>query len=759
MAACVEGVQSKTLSFLLVRTLWRAEQVQSRMRHWLGPCPRPVQNLRLQRSLSFIRCRELGFRPPRCSGGGVLGGELTDAYSVEVRSPSEMIKSKYFYDKLFETVVTDYSIGYGPEDLRRLRRVQKLPHGGCVNCASWSSDLEHLATGSDDRLVKIWRLGKDDPVEIIETGHRGNIFCVEQTPQSPDTYYTCAMDGELRWHSLNMNVPSETVLATNDDSMMLMFKFVPGTGGHELATAEENGVCRFVDLRTKSTVDTVRYHLAWAIHRGEKGFPSHCLQTDENACVRAIDFNPRNPTLFMIGGTAGPVVHLYDRRNLSEPAKEYPLIPLNLNPVNPRTGSKRSISCVEYNQTGERVLVNMMDGGVHSFDPSKDLSYDGIEMNSPLSTDYHDTLPGPSHHRVYYGGVNCRTFLKTAKFFGPRDEFIVAGTDVGDALIWNSRTCRLQEILPAADRSGICNGVIPHPTYNMLCTYGIDTVAHVWAVRECESVESIHDLFNPKFAHFAHKPNAEDKSVFVLMDFYSEYYTRADGDSSTYPRRSTPWTEDIESFLSWKFPAELGHVACVPPLCMVEKKSIITALEKLKLKGNEYFKAGKLNSALDCYFHITNSPLHIDLNSVPQVLLVLDAQKNSISVFLKMLEQVADTKECERRIGITVARRAVMELYHSLTAAVENVAKFVEWCQSKWPIETTRYSTDLQKVYFRGARGHFSMGNYERAFDDISKARELDPNDKQVLKLMKKIKLMQKKNTAKLAKGMKKMFA
>ena len=201
---------------------------------------------------------------------------------------------------------------------------------------------------------------------------------------------------------------------------------------------------------------------------------------------------------------------------------------------------------------------------------------------------------------------------------------------------------------------------------------------------------------------------------------------------------------------------------------MVEKKSIIMALETLKLKGNEHFKAGRLTSAMDCYFLVRNYTLSTTekFQDLEHIRLALDAIKNNVSVMLKMLQQVADIEEFERKSGITVARCAVVELYHTLTASVGSAVKFVEECRlpphpavSESSLTKDRLDKDLQKLYFRGASGHFAMGNYELAFDDILKAREFDPNDKLVHKLMKRIKVMKKKATAKLAKGMKKMFA
>ena len=53
---------------------------------------------------------------------------------------------------------------------------------GYVNTASWLRDFCHLVTGSDDRLIN---MEMDNDIHLrhtITTGHRSNIFCVEQSP-------------------------------------------------------------------------------------------------------------------------------------------------------------------------------------------------------------------------------------------------------------------------------------------------------------------------------------------------------------------------------------------------------------------------------------------------------------------------------------------------------------------------------------------------------------------------------------------------
>jgi DDB1- and CUL4-associated factor 6 len=94
-----------------------------------------------------------------------------------------------------------------------------IGHTGCVNALTWSQSGDCLASGSDDTRVILWRMGSSDnspsaidfetpetapqlnmaQAEVIETGHRANIFSVKWAPNSSDKrLFTCAGDSEMR---------------------------------------------------------------------------------------------------------------------------------------------------------------------------------------------------------------------------------------------------------------------------------------------------------------------------------------------------------------------------------------------------------------------------------------------------------------------------------------------------------------------------------------------------------------------------------
>jgi WD and tetratricopeptide repeat-containing protein 1 len=51
-------------------------------------------------------------------------------------------------------------------------------HTGCVNRLAWNASGTLLASGSDDRCVRIWDYQTHKSLLNLPTGHRANIFGV-----------------------------------------------------------------------------------------------------------------------------------------------------------------------------------------------------------------------------------------------------------------------------------------------------------------------------------------------------------------------------------------------------------------------------------------------------------------------------------------------------------------------------------------------------------------------------------------------------
>jgi hypothetical protein len=91
--------------------------------------------------------------------------------------------------------------------------------------------------------------------------------------------------------------------------------------------------------------------------------------------------------------------------------------------------------------------------------------------------------------KLFGGHVNYQTFLKQVAYMGPKEEFVVTGSDSGHMFIFDNtngsgnlcvdptseRTCEIRGFYKADSRT--CNGVAPHPFLPILASYGIDSDA------------------------------------------------------------------------------------------------------------------------------------------------------------------------------------------------------------------------------------------------------------------------------------------
>jgi WD40 repeat protein len=118
------------------------------------------------------------------------------------------------------------------------------------------------------------------------------------------------------------------------------------------------------------------------------------------------------------------------------------------------------------------------------------------KYKQPHEVDWHDecTCPYIGAEQIFGGHINYATFLKQVSFFGPRDEYILSGSDSGHIFIWDakrsghlvppgharsSRVSRLVNVLKGDKRT--VNGVMAHPTLPLFASYGIDSDAKLWA--------------------------------------------------------------------------------------------------------------------------------------------------------------------------------------------------------------------------------------------------------------------------------------
>ncbi|GAA5825498.1 hypothetical protein JCM11251_007011 [Rhodosporidiobolus azoricus] len=233
-------------------------------------------------------------------------------------------------------------------------RVVKEAYGstGCVNAMDWEDgSQERLATAGDDTKICIWKPGLDRGSdasstnmqyglsEVIDTGHRANIFSVKWAPGTETRMFSCAGDATVRVYDLNLATNSALNSSTISPSGGSSSSHQPWTH-HEDASActhvfrchldrvkrvateassdvfltcGEDGTVRQHDLRT--------HHVCRASGLGRQPNAS-CpppLASYHGLSLYSLSLSKLRPHLFVVAGTA-PYAFLHDRRMLRSAA-------------------------------------------------------------------------------------------------------------------------------------------------------------------------------------------------------------------------------------------------------------------------------------------------------------------------------------------------------------------------------------------------------------------------------------------------------
>lgn len=125
-------------------------------------------------------------------------------------SAGQKIPSSSYLSKLAFSEKRIRSLRYAPTTIK---------HNGCINTVHWNTTGELLYSGSDDRLIKIWRIktaSESTLLHRVESGHRGNIFAVLPKPDDAGILLSGAADGNVRINHLESRSRGATLLSSED---------------------------------------------------------------------------------------------------------------------------------------------------------------------------------------------------------------------------------------------------------------------------------------------------------------------------------------------------------------------------------------------------------------------------------------------------------------------------------------------------------------------------------------------------------------
>lgn len=397
------------------------------------------------------------------------------------------------------------NIGYTLKSVQHfdiLNKDLKISHNGCINSTKWNKNGSRMITGSDDRCIKIWDTSSGDYnntplLHRIKSNHSSNIFCADFAPYDQSVCISCAADGSLYYHDINSKHAQLQLYTSSSIMHMFMFDI---DNCNIIYTAEESGEINRIDMRTKK-------HTLLYINRLFNG--------NTSSSVRALAQSPFLGSNQMIIGGSGLSIPMIDLRLVTKPdgskclSKVYsPLFSTpgyteqNLSAVTTSLRAKYhgdvvSVSGLQVSSDGTTLLASYQGDQIYTFSINGYGNYQSLPTskvcNSHIEEHYllDDGVSVVGANRIIGGHVNYATFLKTVSFFGPKDDYIVGGSDSGFVYIWDAssgaiigiddpsdRTCVVVNKLFSDNR--ISNGVIPHPTQPILASYGTIAFTYIF---------------------------------------------------------------------------------------------------------------------------------------------------------------------------------------------------------------------------------------------------------------------------------------
>lgn len=627
----------------------------------------------------------------------------------------------------------------------------EMKHDGCINALSWNYDGSRLLTGSDDRQIKLWSVNNvEDEVILLQslfTRHRHNIFQNDFLPNSQEKLIvSCSADGSVRLSDVECD--AKEILVGSCSGIMHGFVCVPGedsVAGSVVWTAQGNGeICRY-DVREN-----------WGRQIGNSASP-----TPDNDPVKALARPPSHISENLIAvGLGTPVVQLHDIRcigtgeNIWEPVLKYSL-------PNVHPNEAISVSSLKYSKDGHLLLVNFQGYQICEFQT------DSAQLS--LNQDIHSCSTVPSLHQThtYYGGMNEQTFLKTAAYFGPCDEYIVSGSDGGIVFIWDRKTKRIVNFFKSD--STVANGCIPHPSFPILATYGIESVARIWYPNKDSPYPAHQDLrlgeileTNLRTLARVERRSEYKEALRMLrhqkptcIDIYPDYPTDLTAENQPESIQALEKTCELIKNIGNSF---FGEAA--------KEKKILKRIYKLQQAQRKYFKAltystlqpEKMNgySSIRCEDGTLQHSEDEDLNFPCE-----DDQEFSRGYSNNSFPS-SWTKHT-RWVSILGAKPVSKSLEEiQISCLLNQAACFLQLEDSRKALDVCNQLLQIQpenvKGLFRRGCAFLRIGEPDAAISDLTKANSLAPEDAAIRKKLAEAKQKKQSQKSKEKKVYQQMF-
>jgi len=344
------------------------------------------------------------------------------------------------------------------------------------------------------------------PLVSLKTGHTGNVFHATPLLHQPGKVATCAADGYMRISDIETGSDSSSTIIVSPDieddfgdlpvglmslrsSMCFSHHFLDAHGG---LLCTERGLKRF-DIRLAP-----REQPSGSVLGGQYTSCKSCAiwSAETSGVGGGIDEESYDSAYVFAGSSSGDVA-LCDLRMTSDTSSR---IVQSYRPSCFGPSEVVSVSGIDVSRDKRELLVSYESDQIYSFPifpycssaagPSVEELASYSATLAEDDEDEEETSRGLLPEFAAYGGhLNRYTFLKMAKYAGPRDEYICTGSDSGHAWIYEKASGSVVSLLKA-DHS-TCNGIVPHPTLPFFITYGIDSTAKLWRAAQpvCNDVD------------------------------------------------------------------------------------------------------------------------------------------------------------------------------------------------------------------------------------------------------------------------------
>ncbi|KAG7365382.1 hypothetical protein IV203_038585 [Nitzschia inconspicua] len=359
------------------------------------------------------------------------------------------------------------------------------------NSRTHSRHLKSSQKSSNENSNDFHLPGSVRLLSTLHTGHQGNVFHVTPLVGKPGVVATCGADGFLRL--TNVETGDSTVVVSPEfeeemlpigifrlrsSSMCYSHHFINQNVG---LLCSETGLKRF-DLRLSPREQATQRLIGGTMFRTCKACA--ILATPSTSSTAQVEDS--DATYVFVGGSSR-LVALCDLRITDGSQNHLVQIyaPSGLTP-----NSHVSVSGLDLSRDRQELLVSYESDQIYTFPVFPESKLRGCSVVSQVEEVQDSSAPSdgaredkktvkPLHELATYGAhLNRFTFLKNARYAGPRDEYICTGSDSGHAWVYEKATGAVASFW-MADHS-TCNGVIPHPSLPVFVTYGIDSTAKLW---------------------------------------------------------------------------------------------------------------------------------------------------------------------------------------------------------------------------------------------------------------------------------------